>query len=195
MFEPRVDARIFFKNVPPTFGKKRMRELAKQFGKVSKVDFMPSTLNNGRTAGFIHMRSKSAAESVIKTINQTVHDGATLYAHMEHCEPIYEPVLTGSMFTESMMWSGSHMPYMTSGFINQHFVGGSEDGQDKGNGVEKECEEMVEEEGEEDEEEGEEDEEEEMAALRAQLIAIRGPSLTDKPLMKTIGTQMKVFQV
>eukprot|EP00966_Prymnesium_polylepis_P203336 4710831-Prymnesium_polylepis.1 len=131
------------------------------------------------------MKSKRAAESAIKTINQTVHDGATLYAHMEQCEPVYEPALSGSemMFVDSMMWSSPHLPYMTSTIAEItrlcEGVEGLEEGQEKGEDDEETGEEEGEEEGEEageeeGEEEGDEDDDEEMAALCDRLMAIKG---------------------
>ena len=110
--DPFVDARIYFRNVPATFGKQSMRQLVKQFGKVSKVDFMPSLLQNGRRSGFIHMRSKTAALNAAKEICQTRCEGVTLYAHLEKCTSIHEEAQAGSeMMFPMMSWTGNGSLY------------------------------------------------------------------------------------
>ena len=77
------DVRIYFRNVPTTFPRGEMKGLASLYGRVRRVDFLPSSLHNGRAAGFIHMDDLGAAMLAIDKINSLTYDGCPLFAHLQ----------------------------------------------------------------------------------------------------------------
>lgn len=86
------DARIFFGNLPPPFGKDLIRAIVEPHGEIMRIDIWGSNLKNKHCSGFVHMKSIDAAKAAIYDLNFTLIDGVQLYANLKSSSVYWKPL-------------------------------------------------------------------------------------------------------